>query len=172
MLTTMDTLDSLSHSSAAKEGDVEVIEPLPPPAPAAPTLGTQGSLLASLPSRIGALWTTPEPGKRLGSPRLANIWSLSPALSQAASLPSCMKGPLWHSLRGCCMAPPSHSFSVRHALAGRGAPAEQPTSRPLPDDRLAGASSETSLESLIRVARDDGLSDASPWQSEVGARLS
>ncbi|CAK0787945.1 hypothetical protein CVIRNUC_011167 [Coccomyxa viridis] len=111
MLTTMDTLDSTSHSAAAKEGDVEVIDPLPPPAPAAHTLGTQGSLLASLPSRIGALWTSPEPG--------------------------------------------------------RGAQAEQPTSRPLQDDRLAGASSETSLESLIRVARDDGLSDASPRQSEV-----
>ena len=64
MLTTMDTLDSTSHSAAAKEGDVEVIDPLPPPAPAAHTLGTQGSLLASLPSRIGALWTSPEPGKR------------------------------------------------------------------------------------------------------------
>ena len=67
MLTTMDTLDALSHSAAAKEGDVEVIEPLPPPAPAAHTLGTQGSLLASLPSRIGALWTSPEPGRNLDS---------------------------------------------------------------------------------------------------------
>ena len=48
---------------------------------------------------------------------------------------------------------------------------EQPISRPLPDDRLVGASSETSLESLIRVSRDGGLSDTSPRQSEVGVCL-
>ena len=33
-----------------------------------------------------------------------------------------------------------------------------------------GASSETSLESLIRVSKDSGFSDTSPRQSEVGAR--
>lgn len=48
---------------------------------------------------------------------------------------------------------------------------EQPMSCPLPDDGLVGASSETSLESLIRVSRDGGLSDTSPRQSEVGVCL-
>ena len=88
MLTTMDTLDSMSHSSAAKDGDVEVIEPLPHSAPAAHTLGTQGSLLASLPSRIGALWTSSEPGKGLGSRYRPTMWSVRPCPGSHSGQPA------------------------------------------------------------------------------------
>ena len=63
MLTTMDTLDSVS-----RDGEVERIESLPTPvsAPAEqPSSATSTFLLASLPSYIGALWTSPEPGQFL-----------------------------------------------------------------------------------------------------------
>ncbi|CAL5225202.1 g7985 [Coccomyxa viridis] len=119
MLTTMDTLDSvgLAHASPAKGGDAEETESLPAPVPAEQGHVTSTFLLASLPSRLGALWTSAEPGPGQG----------------------------------------------RAALEQPG----QPASRPILEDRLVGASSETSLESLIRVSRDSGLSDTSPRQSEV-----
>ncbi len=61
--------------------------------------------------------------------------------------------------------------AVPNAGSGQSRAADgQPASRPILDDRLVGASSETSLESLIRVSRDSGFSDTSPRQSEVGAR--
>ena len=65
MLTTMDTLDSasLSHASPTKAGEAEEVEALPPPVPAEQGHLTSSFLLASLPSRIGALWTSAEPGE-------------------------------------------------------------------------------------------------------------
>ena len=65
MLTDMDTLDSasLSHASPAKGGEVEHIESLPTPVPAEQGPATSTFLLASLPSRLGALWTSTEPGE-------------------------------------------------------------------------------------------------------------
>ncbi len=64
MLTDMDTLDSvsLSRASPAKGGEVEHIESLPTPVPAEQGPTTSTFLLASLPSRLGALWTSAEPG--------------------------------------------------------------------------------------------------------------
>ena len=74
MLTTMDTLDSvgLAHASPAKGGDAEETESLPAPVPAEQGHVTSTFLLASLPSRLGALWTSAEPGK------LAKYKALSP----------------------------------------------------------------------------------------------
>ena len=65
MLTTMDTLDSLERSSPGKEGEVEQIEPLPPPAPSGQAHATSTFLLSSLPSRLGALWASPDHGEAL-----------------------------------------------------------------------------------------------------------
>lgn len=67
MLTTMDTLDSasLSHASPTKAGEAEEVEALPPPVPAEQGHLTSSFLLASLPSRLGALWTSAEPGEAL-----------------------------------------------------------------------------------------------------------
>lgn len=133
MLTTMDTLDSTSHSAAAKEGDVEVIDPLPPPAPAAHTLGTQGSLLASLPSRIGALWTSPEPGQRLGSQEWTQCDSEFPVqVYMMAFLPSHIKGPWKFSsslIARCEHATRECIVSWRHP--DMGIPACQPSVLPL-----------------------------------------
>lgn len=71
MLTTMDTLDSLERSSPAKEGEVEQIEPLPPPAPGGQAHATSTFLLSSLPSRLGALWNSPDHGEALA----LNFWA-------------------------------------------------------------------------------------------------
>jgi len=67
MLTTMDTLDSVSHEVPSKDNEVEKIESLPTPvsAPAEQTSAASTFLLANLPSYLGALWTSPEPGKSL-----------------------------------------------------------------------------------------------------------
>lgn len=65
MLTTMDTLDSISQASPAKVGEVERVESLPRPVAAEHSFAHPSSLLASLPSRIGALWGSPEHGAAL-----------------------------------------------------------------------------------------------------------
>ncbi len=64
MLTTMDTLGSVSHGVPSKDGEVEKIESLPTPvsAPAEQTSAASTFLLANLPSYLGALWTSSEPG--------------------------------------------------------------------------------------------------------------
>lgn len=65
MLTTMDTLDSasLGHASPAKGGEIEEMGSLPAPVAAEQGHATSTFLLASLPSRLGALWTSAEPGE-------------------------------------------------------------------------------------------------------------